>query len=521
MLLFKEKKLSWERLLHFRLHSKYMLYIVYGLFVALFISGLYQKLYKSVDGRIQFHAVPVAISTLYQGHKHDYRGWLSTERPFQGVKGVLTDSFIKRQIKAPVHEEEGHYHWTADDRGFTDFVIAAFALFGPKMISLYFFWFLLLFLSLTFFILSFRSQTWALAYLALLLLGLHSAMSLLKLIHVAQPVYDLRYLEVLAIVPILHMIFVVVFVENKDFLKHLGPLIGQLAIFVFLYHARSSLGWEILAVVLISLMYSIARKDWNKIKIPIGVSTLLILSCTLLLSSYKHFTYHQSYFEEIGSRTFWHNVLMGVPIDNTLLDNVPSDRRSVEIVLEYAKKSGCSAELMDSSPQDFLNSFGCWGTVDWVEYEYWAKKLFFFMLKENKVKFAKLYFITKPMQALRDVIYPRQILFSGEESTQIYKRTLPWNPTHLAYLVPLLFILIGANYSLPLHKWNLLVISFLVFVCGMIPPVAFYSDITTHGGMSVMMVVILYQAMFLTYSYVNLKIKNYNNRLKANTYDMH
>ncbi|HWY36368.1 MAG TPA: hypothetical protein VNX68_17115, partial [Nitrosopumilaceae archaeon] len=184
--------------------SKALIWIVYLLVVLLYISGLYQKLDKSVDHRLQYHAIPIAISTLYQSHKHDYRGWRSTEIPFQANR-ELSDELIAEQIKAPVDKRQGHYYWVADDRGYADYVIAAFALFGPHMKSLYNFWFVILLISTTLFVFAFRKQICAMAFLALLIIGIHSASTLLKLIHVSVAIYEPRYLDVLALISVCHM----------------------------------------------------------------------------------------------------------------------------------------------------------------------------------------------------------------------------------------------------------------------------------------------------------------------------
>lgn len=508
-----DRESKWWKFFQFRFHTKHLIIIVYVLLATLYIGGLYQKLYKSADNRMKFHAIPIAISNLYQGHKHDYRGWLSTERPFQGVNGVLQDSFIKKQRKASVNKEAGHYYWVADDRGYADYVIASFALFGPYMKSLYHFWFLILFLSVTLFIKSFSKHEWTIAYLAFLMLGMHSAMALLKLIHVSVAIFEPRYLDVLAIVPVFHMVFTALIFEKKDFYKHLPSLLGQTLIFVFLYHARSSLGWEIVAVTFASIFCILIRKASGRVVIPLSVAILLISSCTVLLSGYKHLTYHPSYFKEMGARTFWHNAIMGIRAKSLPMIGV-CDHTTAGLVLEHAKKSGCNSKLAELSSQELLNSLGNWCTVDWVEYEYWAKNLYFSLLSKHKLEFAYMYFFYKPRQLLKDVFNPNVILFANEAPNQSFKRALPWNPLHLFYLIPFLLLIYGTRDSLYLNRWKLLKITLVVFFCAMIPAVAFYSDILTHGGLSVMAVLVQYLSIFICLSAGYFLIKNYYYKVK-------
>src|SRR3990167_813697 len=94
---------------------KALILLIYGLVALTYISGVYQKWHATSDNRMKFHAIPVAISTLYQGHKHDYRGWRSTEIPFRSID-ALNNEFLMQQIKGPVDVTQGHYYLVADDR---------------------------------------------------------------------------------------------------------------------------------------------------------------------------------------------------------------------------------------------------------------------------------------------------------------------------------------------------------------------------------------------------------------------
>lgn len=472
--------------------SKALIFIVYSLIALLYISGLYQKLHVSADDRIKFHAIPVAISTLYQGHKHDYRGWRSTEIPFQNDV-LLTDEFIAQHIQAPVNKAQGHYYWVADDRGFADYVIAAFALFGPRMKSLYHFWFVILLLSATLFVLAFNRQVWAMAFLALLVLGIHSAVALLKLTPNLTALYEPRYLDVLALVPVYHMIFAAVCLKKEDLKGNLPYLLGQLLIFIFLYHARSSLGWEIVAVIGISLFTFVKNKEWTKIT-PSLLVIVLLLSGSLALTSYKHIKYHKSYFQDsaYGVRTFWHNALMGLNI-KALPTYLVDDFTIAQIVTQYANDSKSWATSVGNlTAQELLNTLGNWGKADWIAYESCAKELYFSLLRENKREVIRMYLFDKPLQTLIDLSSPKGGLYSGKTPLPPPKNALPWNPLHFLYLIPFSCIALLSAQSLYLSRWKLLSITFAVFITGMIPSIAFYSKILTRGGLSVTMAIGLY-----------------------------
>ena len=54
------------------------------------------------------------------------------------------DERIARAVKRPPPAGDPTYYWAADDRGMGDYVIGAFALFGPRAESLYLFYFVVL-----------------------------------------------------------------------------------------------------------------------------------------------------------------------------------------------------------------------------------------------------------------------------------------------------------------------------------------------------------------------------------------
>ncbi len=461
-----------------------LLALIYLLFLLLFVSGIYQKLYIGEDNRLKYHAIPVAISTLYQGHKHDYRGWRSTAMPFQSSN--QTDGLIAEQINQPVQKTQGHYYWVADDRGYADIVIAAFYLFGPKLKSLYCFWFLIFALSTLLFTISFRKKMSALACLAFLLLGIHSSMSLLQY-HISVPWYEPRYLDVLALVSVFHLVFASTFFSYQDLKRQIFGLLAQLVIFLFLYHARSSLGWEILAIITVSTVACFTRKSWNKL-VPLSV-IVITLSGLGMLNGYKHLKYHKSYFQEMGVRTFWHNALMGLDLKCLPLDRV-NDYVIAKLIIQFAKESSShTSGLGQLTPQELLNTLGNHGTANWTDYEKFAKKLYLALIKQNFFEAMKVYCITKPLNTLRQLQSPPVILF---DKPHLQKRALPWHPLNWMYLSFAVLILCLSLQSLYLDFWNLFFPILVLLITSMIPSVAFYSDILTRGGLSTMSVLFLY-----------------------------
>ena len=127
--------------------------------------------------------------------------------------------------------------------------------------------------------------------------------------------YESRLFDVLALVSVMHLAI----------LAGVGPRVSKLAwitavpqaaLLVFLYHARSSIGWQYLA--LFSLLA--ARVGWWAMQRfratepprvaalgrPLFVAGLLAVSL-VGLKQYQRAVYHPDYLQGYGQRTFWHN----------------------------------------------------------------------------------------------------------------------------------------------------------------------------------------------------------------------
>lgn len=248
---------------------------------------------------------------------------------------------------------------------------------------------------------------------------------------------------------------------------------------------------EIVAVIGISSGLIILRKNWNRIASAFTVVGSLV--CTLvLLISYKHATYHKSYFEDMGARTFWHNAIMGLKL-KSLPKNMLGDHYVATFVIQHAKDSKqCMSCIENLEPQELLNTLGNWGAADWIAYENCARHFFFSMVSRYKWETLRLYLFKKPFQVLIDLGSAKTDLYQDEKKELTPKTSLPWNPFHLFYLMMFGFISFFSVQSIYLYRRQLLGITLVVFVTGMIPSVCFYSDILTRGGLSATMLILLY-----------------------------
>lgn len=505
----------------YRKKRQLLILLVLGLFVFLFYRGLELHLDKSMTDRIRFHAIPVAMSVLYHKHPHDYTGLHAIAMPFQGPGNM--EHLIKIARRQTVDNDSGIYYWVADDKGFEDFVIAAFYLFGSHVISMYYMWFLVLFASISFYIISFGRQIWALSFLCLILVGVHVATSSLAVASVVMTaneipptldtlssvsLYEPRYLDVLALVSVFHMILFAARRKPLKGLKEWFPLFGQVFIFIFLYHARSSLGWEVVSVLfscLIFFIYLHIYSKWQKriennfksYGISGAIAVAAILSIGLLsLNGYKHVVYNSKYFAEMGTRTIWHNALMGLgadPLFAKKFDLGVSDLRIAQSVIQFArKKQVCAPAIEQLEGQILLNSLGNWGVADWVAYEDCAKKLYLLIVSQHKLKVAILYGIKKPLSSIKTLVLAMKSTKDPLLNSIRIKSEIGWYPFSILNLFFVFMVFITSLRLLLRIRANLLILTLIVFLTSFIPSVAFYPDILTQGGMLATSALLLY-----------------------------
>ena len=114
-------------------------WLIACVWVVLAITLIYQRgeelsLDRLVENRLRHHAIPIAMSALYHGHPHDYTGFRDLAVRFQKSEPI---EFLLNWARLYTPQSPpGSDFWAADDRGTADYVIAAFALFGPSAHSL-------------------------------------------------------------------------------------------------------------------------------------------------------------------------------------------------------------------------------------------------------------------------------------------------------------------------------------------------------------------------------------------------
>ena len=331
----------------------------------------------NVTDRLRYHAVPVAISSLYHDWPHDYTAIRPLAFHFQYVPGPL-DELITWAVAYQQQPAEAVYYWAADDRGMADYVGWAFRLFGPHLSSLYSFYFLLLAASCALFLLEAGSSAAMSALLIFALAAFYSALPVIPLANLSpttyEPVslYEPRTIELLLYVATLHLAFAG-FVGVAWTKRRIAIATVQVLLLAFCYQARSSVGWQVLFVVLCAAV----NLAWRRFERPALVPIVLVVVAFVGLAAYQRVAYHPRYFDDLGSRTVWHNALMGVGGPASVGAQYKlgiDDRAVIDAVIARLRETGDPRLTDNWNTGSILASLGSHGDFNWFTYEEAARR---------------------------------------------------------------------------------------------------------------------------------------------------
>jgi len=454
---------------------------------------------RNVADRYRYHAIPVVLSSMYLGRPWDYTAFKSVAFPFQGAGDV--DTLIAATLKMNPKQMAGDYFWTADDRGTADYVWGAFHLFGPRSSSLYRFYFVLLGLSSVLFVIQFRRHPAALALLPFALAALYASIAVLPLANLnaadRPSLFEPRTIEMLAFVATLHLALAPWF-DDALTPGRLAASLLQCVLFVECYHARSSIGWEALFVVL-SYVTVFTRLGYRAIVRRVEARAALVRAAVLSavfigafagLNVYRHLVYARHYFEGAGTRVVWHNALMGFGINRniTLAYHVDvNDAHIVEAVATFLKTTGDPRYSSEWNVTNVLNSFGGHSDFNWEIYESAARDLYFKIWREHPRDALHTYLVDKPLGA--PGIVREGIFDDGRPERRAAGLFFnPFSPAALLLACPglVLVVMSRARYG------GYLAAAVVLAVLSFLPGIMFYSVIVTMGGTFMALAMVAY-----------------------------
>jgi len=454
------------------------------------------RLERHPSGRYRAHAIPVALSEMHHGRPHDFTAWKGLAYPFHDMREPL-DDLLKKYADPSTQVGSEVYFWAADDRGLSDYVQLAFRLFGPSLASLSNFWFVLFAASLLLFTLGYYREPGFLLVPIFILVGyiayahacpFRDRIPLGDGTIWGEPIalYESRTFDALGLIAWFHLAVLAWRSSRPDIITCVTAIF-QAMLLVFLYHARSSLGWMYLSLLTLTLA-AMAPPLWRRargacldrsLSGPILVSSLLLMSL-LGLHFYKQAFYHPRYFQDLGTRTFWHNALMGFGYHPDLrksLDVGVDDAKIILLVLKRMKEENDPRLDPSWTHENIGRSLAAHTRFDWRPYEAASRDIYLRVWKTQPGAAFACYAWYKPCDIWR---HTRTVgMHVGGEILQGRANTL------IVALVGAIILLLsigkGALRDRSGHGWiraNLFLCLWLLCF-SLIPSMAFYAALPT------------------------------------------
>jgi hypothetical protein len=481
------------------------LILAYGIF---YFVGLRSELDRNITERTRYHAIPVALSQIHHDRPHDYTGWKEIAIPFQG--GEEIPKIIKRTNEKKTTINSEVYNWLADDRGSSDLVNLSFRVFDETTRGLYNGYFCLFGISILVAGLGLRKSTGALALLNMIVIAygsflpnINSAVgSAFNVSGYRVHLSETRLFEIVGLVFFLQFFAGIAF-NLKLRLPEILAFIVQGIVFGFLYSCRSSIGWLVLCINLMSLnllIYIVIKTIFynnlpNNNSIRKSVWTSCAAICLLIgvesFQGWHRLMENPVYLAKGGERTFYHNALMGVNYHPLFISKYSLCGPDDAVVIDSVNDNLQRGNHPTFDRQTLLNSLGGHCSADWQGYEQASKRFYIELWRKHPVEMVENY-LSKALQA---PILARQTMslkiLSTENDKKMKTQTFWPNPFAAEWVLVLLFPLI----ILSNNKKNLLIVgAYLVggLIFSLIPSIAFYSGTLTMGGASVLVRMISY-----------------------------
>ena len=473
---------------------------VFAALAVIYSRGLEVQIDQHVTGRLRFHAIPAAMSVMYHGRPHDYTASSAIAMNFQ-MNGPIEEK-IAWAVDAKLPAADPVYYWAADDRGMADYVIGAFMLFGPSVRSLYQFYFLVLSVSILLFIIDLGAFAPAAGVLVLLLGALYACIPVIPLgdltVAVFEPgsLFEPRLMELLALVATVHLV-IASFMGGKWNAARTAVIGLQAAIVAACYHARSSVTWEVAAVlaagvVMWALAWWTRRRRPAESTVP-SVYAMWPATCLVIalagVTAYQHYAFHPRYFQDQGVRTVWHNALMGFGFNAELKEKYRlaiDDRKAIEAVVAHrAQRRSLVGPpwVVDT----ILGSLGGHASFDWFAYEEAARDLYWHIWRTDTASVWQCYLVDKP-KAIATVIvkaWSRDVTGKRDELGLYFN---PFSPVGLLMVVPGFLLLLGKRLVVD----SRLAILLLLLAGSVIPALLFYPVVHTMMGAFALVALLVY-----------------------------
>jgi hypothetical protein len=231
--------------------------------------------------------------------------------------GPRLDRIIQQAMDVPIDASLQPEIIQANELGLADYIYLSFRLFGDKISSLYYFFYLIVGLTCLFYVLQFRNSPFLLFLLVIFLGELHFLENYAHSFD-QNTVSNSRLFSGLSLVPVLH-ILLLLWQRRPPRAFTVTAAVVQSVIFAFLLSCRTELAWQVAMIAVVAcgigLSLLLRRRD-AKHRHLIGLAPLWPAAIFLLVvfaySAVVSMSADQRYVMEPKAHIVWHEVMIGL-----------------------------------------------------------------------------------------------------------------------------------------------------------------------------------------------------------------
>ncbi len=386
-----------------------------GCCIALIVFVFALNIYRSIELEMDIkpsmwsiNAIPFALSKLVFNEERYTSNKLVAETFFHGRNTVSNNKGIDDALALDKSQlSENLVLWDAEDKGIIDYVSGAFYTFGFKAERIIYFYYLILFLSCSAFVMAnyfFPSRLIILLQFLVLLFLVQPMVSFNpQLTSLVAP----RSFPVLAIIASLHCMFFALNPNKK--LLHLLLLGIQVSVVIFVIHLRIVTQWQAIAIGCACIVAGGINLLYKKKAIIFNFLPIVFVIIGFFgLNLYRHVVFPPAYFKEGQpiTRVVWHNILSGLAFSPEIASryNLKIDDRSIiDLVGAYLLEHNRYEQWVSLGVLEAGGREEGYVAIRWAEYDNIAKEVFFATCKTFPFQCLSASLYYKPLSLIKNL----------------------------------------------------------------------------------------------------------------------
>jgi hypothetical protein len=358
---------------------------------------------RTLNLRHTLYSLPYAISHRYFGAR-GYVIFQDIADVFLAAHPNVTNETLAQAIASKPSRERLMF-FPGDDKGYADFVILAFRVFGMRIESLYDFWFAIYLIGIAAFVVVFWKQPPRLAALVIITLAVYAAFFALGLTEELRSVHNPRAFGIVSFIPLVHLSLVMID-RHRLTAPRVAAAAVQAVLVAFSIHVRSSEWWQALAIGGVATWVFMRDRSPRDVFWPCAV----VVAALVGLDVYQRIAVDDVYNEShLRHRVFWHNVGIGFALNPNLariyslqLDDLPMIRLVRRRLADSARSEDLARLFRPPGQEDYLH-LGI--TKDFSGYERVAREVVLSIVWHHKWEALRTFVYDKPRVLMMQVAW--------------------------------------------------------------------------------------------------------------------